>query len=62
MAFSRLIPTLVALAIGAEPSVSLELRPVNGTTRVVQGTPEVLSYEVCSSTTPKITVRAQGAN
>ena len=25
---------------------------------VVQGTPEVLSYEVCSSTTPKITVRA----
>jgi heme-degrading monooxygenase HmoA len=25
---------------------------------VVQGTPEVLSYEVCSSTIPKITVRA----
>jgi heme-degrading monooxygenase HmoA len=24
---------------------------------VVQGTPEVLSYEVCSSTIPKITVR-----
>ena len=25
---------------------------------VVQGTPEVLSYEVCSSTIPKITARA----
>jgi heme-degrading monooxygenase HmoA len=25
---------------------------------VVKGTPEVLSYEVCSSTLPKITVRA----
>ena len=24
---------------------------------VIQGTPEVLSYEVCSSTIPKITVR-----